>query len=296
MNPAHTPLIERFLSWAQNEENLRFAVIIGSQARTDRPADAYSDLDLMMLLRDPQPLLDSPAWLEQIGEPWLTFIECTGDNLGWERRALFAPGLDVDFAIFPLEMGQALASGDLPAGALDVFRRGYRILLDKENLAQPLTRLFEGLQQTDLPLAHPPSQAEFLQVVNDFWYHVLWSARHLKRGELWWGKSCVDGYLKALLLRMLEWHTWATRPGLDTWLRGRFLEQWAGPRAVLALQSCYAHYHRQDTWCALFATRDLFDWTSHEVALKWGFAYPEHGARQASALAEQVYSEEPQKR
>ena len=293
MNPAYVPLIDRFLLWAQAEDNLRFAMIIGSQARTERPADEFSDLDMMLLVRHPQPLLDSAAWLEQIGEPWLTFIERTGDNLGWERRALFAPGLDVDFALFPLEMGQVLASGNAPAGALDVFRRGYRILLDKENLTQPLTSLFENTWQPGVTQTQPPDAGEFAQVVNDFWYHVLWSARHLRRGELWWGKSGVDGYLKQLLLRMLEWHTQANRPGVDTWLRGRFLEQWADPRAVQALQACYAHYNSEDTWRALFATRDLFHWLSLEVAEKRGFSYPTAGAQNASALAEQIAPSKP---
>ena len=31
---------------------------------------------------------------------------------------------------------------------------------------------------------HQPSDAEFLGAVSDFWYHSLWSAKHLRRGEL----------------------------------------------------------------------------------------------------------------
>jgi hypothetical protein len=26
-------------------------------------------------------------------------------------------------------------------------------------------------------------------VVSDFWYHALWSAKHLRQGELWWAKE-----------------------------------------------------------------------------------------------------------
>jgi aminoglycoside 6-adenylyltransferase len=44
-------IIERFLAWAQHQADIRAAVIIGSQARVDRPADRWSDLDLLVVTR-----------------------------------------------------------------------------------------------------------------------------------------------------------------------------------------------------------------------------------------------------
>ena len=90
--------------------------------------------------------------------------------------------------------------------------------------------------QAQKPTPIPSSEAEYLNIVNDFWFHTVWTAKHLRRGELWWAKSCCDGYLKNLLLRMLEFHARATKgPDFDTWMSGRFLETWADPRAVAAL-------------------------------------------------------------
>ena len=39
-------LIESFTTWAAYEDNVRTAVIIGSRARSDHPADEWSDLDI----------------------------------------------------------------------------------------------------------------------------------------------------------------------------------------------------------------------------------------------------------
>jgi len=58
--------------------------------------------------------------------------------------------------------------------------------------------------------ASPPAPAEFLNAVNDFWYHAVWTAKKLRRGELWIAMSCLDSYMKRRLLQMIEWHARAT--------------------------------------------------------------------------------------
>jgi aminoglycoside 6-adenylyltransferase len=280
-------LVNKFVHWANEEDNIRAAVVIGSRARTDHPADEWGDLDLCIFVNDPQPYLQNTAWLEQVGVSWLTFLEPTSDGRSWERRALFEGGLDVDFAFIPMAMAQGMSSQGVPPDVMDIFRRGYRILLDKDGL--------EGFlrQERAHSLAYqPPSQQDFLEVVNDFWYHTVWTTKHLRRGELWWAKSCCDGYLKYRLQVMLEWHAHARGgPDTDTWMRGRFLEEWADPRAVASLRQTFAHYDAEDTWRALLATMDLFRWLSLETAEKWSFAYPNFGAERAAELVQKMFAE-----
>ena len=47
---AYKRLIKRFVKWAKTETNIRAAIIIGSRARVDHPADDWSDLDLLSSL------------------------------------------------------------------------------------------------------------------------------------------------------------------------------------------------------------------------------------------------------
>ncbi len=274
-------LIQNFVRFASSQEDIRLAFVLGSRARTDHPADVWSDLDILVVARDVRTYIDSAAWLNQVGKPWLTFIEVTGDGRSMERRALFDGGLDVDFALMPLEYLQSLAERGPDAGIADVFRRGVRLLVDKDNLLPDHARYAAAWQPPQ-----PPSEAEFLQVVNDFWYHTLWTAKHVRRGELWWGKSCCDGYLKNLLRQMLEWQARAARgANHDTWLRGRFLEEWADPQAVQQLPGAFAHYDEADVWRALAVTMDIFRRVSLEAAAILGYAYPTAGADYAAGLA-----------
>lgn len=278
-------LIASITHWAEQDPQVRAAVIVGSRARTDHPADAWSDLDVVLFVRDLQPYIATDQWVSAFGPVWLTFIERTGDGRSWERRALYAGGLDVDFALNPAEWLEGMARQDLDPATVDVLRRGTRALVDKDGwLAQALAK--------PVPLAAPfaqPSAGEFGNVVSDFWYHAQWSAKHLRRGELWWAKSGSDWHMKALLQQMLEWHAHATQAaGYDTWMRGRFLEEWADPRAVAQLSHCFAHFDAADIASALQATLSLFDWLAAETAQAWGYTYPLAGIAPTLALTQEL--------
>jgi aminoglycoside 6-adenylyltransferase len=285
---AYEHLIERFTRWAAAQDDIRAALIIGSRARVDdRPADEWSDLDIGMIVTQPDRYLASADWVENIGRPWLTFIEPTADGRGLERRVLFAGGLDVDFAVLPAAMIEQLAAHGVPPDVADALRRGMRLLLDKDGAFGRLS-----LPPAEQPAPQPPTEHEFLEVVNDFWYHAVWTAKHLRRGELWWAKSGCDGALKRLLLKMMEWHARATQGQQhDTWLRGRFLEEWVDPRVLPQLQRAFAHYDEADIWQALFATMDLFRWLAVETAEQLRYSYPTFGAERATELARQLFDE-----
>lgn len=283
---AYEDLIARFVRWAQTEDNIRAALIIGSRARTDHPADEWSDLDVVILANDPEPYWATADWLRHIGVPWLTFIEPLHNGRGFERRVLFEGGLDVDFVPSPVTFfRQMLDTGLLPDVA-DLLHRGVRFLVDKEGFAERLKQM-----PVVSALYRPPVEPEFLNLVHDFWYHTVWTAKKLRRGELWTAKFCCDGYLKQLLHRMLEWHTRARRgESTDTWMNGRFLEEWADARAVAALPAIFAHYDAPDVWRALLATMDLFHWLAFETAKTLGYPYPSSGEMHATETVRGLFN------
>ncbi len=276
-------LISRVSEWAEREEGIHAVFVFGSQARRDNPADEWSDLDLLLLADEPQFYIETVDWLQQIGEQWVSFLERTPDG-GFERRVLFEGGFDVDFIPESVDSFRKILAEGLPTILEDIFRRGFRILVDKDGLAARITAV---KRETAVPA--PDSEAEYLAITNDFWYHTVWTAKHLRRGELWWAKSCCDSYLKKLLLSMLERHARAARgKEFDTWMRGRFLEEWADPRAVAALPQIFAHYDEPDVWRALLATMDLFRWLAVETAEYLGYAYPSSGDEHCTNLVQQL--------
>jgi aminoglycoside 6-adenylyltransferase len=277
---AYEQLLERFVAWAQTQPDIHAAVVLGSRARTDHPADDWSDLDLLVVISDPDRLLSQIDWLAHLGTPWVTFLEGTAVGGLAERRVLFEGGLEVDFSPVPLALVRQFAASGLPPEVAGIFRRGVRVALDKDGLAGRLV-----VMPGEPPAPQPPTRDEFLNLVNDFWYHAVWSAKKLRRGELWTAKSCCDSYMKRLLLALLEWHARAANGwGGDTWHNGRFLEEWADPRAVAGLRTAFAHYDEADVGRALLATMELFRWLATETAERLGHPYPASADEHATAL------------
>jgi len=289
---AYDALIARLVRWAQDQEDVRAVIVLGSRGRTDQPADEWSDLDVSLFVHDPGRYLSNADWVQVLDRPWVSFVERTADGSGWERRVLFEGGLDVDLVLIPVDRVEQMARQGISVDSADPIRRGVRVLLDKD-------RLLEGLAALPGPEPiRPPSQVEFLQLVNDFWYHTVWTAKKLRRGELWTAKSCADNYMKWRLLSLIEWHARATKGwDLDTWHQGRFLEQWADPRIVKQLHDAFAHYEESDVWRALWATMDLFRWVAGETAARLGYEYPaaaeEYSTELVRELAEKCWPGPP---
>jgi aminoglycoside 6-adenylyltransferase len=196
--------VEGFLAdvsrWAREEPAVRAALLVGSQAREDTPADEWSDVDVALFVEDPGRFAGDASWLSAFGEPELTFVEATAVGGELERRVLFADGLEVDFALFPATGVSALVAD---AEAAAVIERGYQVLHDEL-----------GLEQAR--------------------YHALWTAKKLRRGESLTARGCLECVLKPLLLELAREHAHRRDPAADTWHRSRFVERWADPRVVAA--------------------------------------------------------------
>lgn len=266
-------LIKRFTAWAEHVSDIRAAIVVGSRARTDVPADEWADLDIIVVTQNPDYYVLTCEWIQNIGTPLLTFLEPSvrGDEV--ERRVLFEGMLDVDFPIIPEERVRQLLKEippDVAAQLADTFGRGVRVLVDKDGvIAQLVSRI-----PSDKPVSFPPEKQEFHEVISDFLYHAVWTAKHLRRGELWWAKGGCDSHMKWCLLRMAEWHARAVygEPH-DTWFRGRFLEKWAYPRVVKGLKNAFAYYNEKDVKRALLVTMDLFRWVATETGKNLGYPY-----------------------
>ena len=247
--------------WARAQEDVRAAVVIGSQARHEAPADRWSDLDVVLFLDEPERLASDASWIESFGTPVLSFLERAPVSGQVERRVLYDDGQDVDFVLLDASAWREVMAEPDPAAVL---ARGYRVLHDELGISVALAELTSPAEP------EPPDAAALSELANDFWYHALWTARKLRRGEVFTAIGCLDGYLKARLVTLLEWHARALDPSADTWHGGRFLEHWADPGALAALERAYAHYDLRDVARALWETIDLWQGLEEETARRLG--------------------------
>jgi len=260
--------IDRFIDWAKLQSDVRAIVLVGSNSRRDHPADEWSDIDIILIASTPKPYLDSIDWLASFGKLLFSIVERTATGEAWVRRVLFESGLDADFIVLsPLSVRQNFPG--IPV-IIEILQRGRQVLMDKDGLFSSWPD-----EVSSRFVIRPPSPQEFMEVVNDFWFHTVWTAKKLRRGELWVATTCNNGYMKRLLLQMMEWHAQATQESeRDTWFDGRFIEQWGSPQVVRELPKIIAHYDDEDVWRALMASMELFQQIASKTAEHWQYIYP----------------------
>jgi aminoglycoside 6-adenylyltransferase len=247
--------------WARVRDDVRAAIVVGSRARSDTPADRWSDLDVGLFLDDPVVLVEDAGWVAEFGSPVLTFLEESAVSGVVERRVLYAGGEDVDFVLVPASAWRELAASP---GARALLSRGYRVLHDELGIEAELGEV----AQPGPPSA--PDQAAFTELGSDFWFHALWAARKLRRGEVYTALGCLDRLLLSNLVALLRWHALSLDPSVDTWHGTRFVERWADPGALAALETAVPGYDVRDVARGLWATMDLYQGLEEETARRLG--------------------------
>ena len=265
---AYAYLEQQFSDWASTQPAIQAVIIVGSQARSDHPADEWSDLDLIVFASDATSYLGDSAWLNTFG----TVIAAVSNSFGQHDRewiALYADGGKLDVAFLSIDP----AATPTLQTMLDVFpypnvlQRGVRVLLDK-------TRPSIELHLPKIEAPQLPSPAEFTILLNHMWLDAIKAAKFIRRNDLWRAKQLCDGEMKQHLLMMLEWQA-AMQPGVrDIWYDGRFLNEWADPQALTELPATFAAYEAADLQRASFATLDLFRRLAHHVSIQLGYTYP----------------------
>lgn len=264
-------IINKLVEWATRHEDIRALVLIGSRARTNDPADEWSDLDVLVIAQDISVYVQTTDWIRAFGKPLLTFTETAFDG-SVERRVLYEGFMDVDFALSdPDGFRRELKLDAVRA----IFRRGYRVLLDKDEW-QALIQ-----QQCGASQDHALSRDEIANEIQDYWYHCVWLTKKVQRGELWTAVRCLNVYMQAKLLRMIEISSrLAHEDGVDTWHNGRFLEKWADTVIIGRLKGCFADYDLPALKRALRKHMNLYHDLALDVAVKLDIPYPNEARQQ----------------
>ena len=149
---------------------------------------------------------------------------------------------------------------------------GYRVLLDKDRLMEgsvpPTNSEFDTSQ---------PTQAEFSETVNTFWWDITYVAKCLVRDEFYFAKHMLDVSLHHDLLgKVISWHigmdsNWKSNPGVN----GRWFKRQIDPGVWADIETTFAGADPQDNWRAMYQTAKVFSRLATEIASRLGYPYPE---------------------
>jgi aminoglycoside 6-adenylyltransferase len=278
-------VIRRLLLWAGEQDAVRAMLITSTRAVPNAVVDALSDYDIVLVVRDIQPLVADRSWIGDFGEVLVAYWDPTDvDSVtGVEQTGnvvQYADGLKIDFSLWPVAHLERIArSPSLPA-ELDA---GYRVLADKDGLTSEL----QAPTWTGYIPARP-DEATYLLNVNDFFVGPPYVAKCLLRDELLPAKWCLDYDMRDVYLRpMLEWrvecdHDWSIPVGA----LGKGLKRRLPPAIWTELEASYAGAAIDDNWESLFRTIALYRRVAREVATNLGYTYPEDLDRSVTEFAQ----------
>jgi aminoglycoside 6-adenylyltransferase len=260
-------LEHRFSEWALTQPLIEAVIVVGSRARSNHPADEWSDLDLVVFARDTSYYLNEAAWLNELGPVRIAIAHSFGKN-DREWLALYEEGIKLDIAVLSIAATAHTLQEMLDAFPYPVVvQRGVRVIVDKTDSST-------ALRLPELTIPQPPDQAEFTALINRMWLDSIKTAKFIRRADLWRAKQLCDGELKQYLLALLEWQAAVHPDRRDIWYDGRFLSEWADPLALAKLPETFARYEAGDVRRALLATLDLGRRLAQEIANRLSYAYP----------------------
>jgi aminoglycoside 6-adenylyltransferase len=188
---------------------------------------------------------------------------------------LFTDGNRIDLTLFPI-------------ARLSEFKRDSLsvLLLDKDDVVGP----FPAPSESEY-IPRPPSAREFFDCCNEFWWVCPYVAKGLWREEIVYAKYMLDQVVREQLRKMLAWHV-----GVETqFLRnpgsyGKHFQRYLEPELWTMLEKTYADADYDHTWEALFMMCELFRVMSKQIAVHFGFDYPQRDDENVSAHLRHVRS------
>lgn len=265
-------IIDQLKQWAEHQDSVRAMLLTSTRANPSAVVDAFSDYDVILVVRDIHPFFDDRRWLDDFGDVLVTYWDPIhlAPDYGIEQVTnviQYADGFRIDFTLWPIELLRRIIESKMLPASLDA---GYTVLIDKDHLT-------DGLESPTYSayIPKPPTEETYRKVIEDFFSDVPYVAKCLCRDELLPAKWCLDFDMKHVFLRqMLEWHMeldydWSEPAGN----LGKGLKKKLPAEIWSKLERTYVGADINDNWEALFGTMSLFREVGIDVAEGLGFVY-----------------------
>jgi aminoglycoside 6-adenylyltransferase len=267
---ASDTLIDKITAFAQADPDIR-AVILEGSLTVGSQVDELSDYDVDIFASNYEKYLTDDAWMSQFGQVLVYQKEQIQfyDAVVPSRLVVYQGSPRIDFSFwYPRQLAEIVEG----AKEYESYKNGYRILVDKDRLAEQLKP-----PSGDGFVISKPSRNEFLQTIYDFWFEAYCVAKYLNRRDLWYAKLIENRYIKDHLFKMILWdhqaeNDWTLDPLIHK--EGKRFEKWASPEIIGAVSKCFSAYRVDDTWGSLFAMVGLFTRLARRTSSYLHIIYP----------------------
>jgi len=256
------------LDKARDDERIRAVLLNGSRANKKIEPDALQDFDIVYLVNDMESFLKDHSWTTIFGGirirqmPALMEIGHSDNDrkpVSFSYLMLFMDGNRIDLTLFPMNKFETAFVPD----SLTV------VWLDKDDI-------FKNLPAPDDSdyLIKQPTQKEFTDVCNEFWWLCTYVSKGLLRNEIIYAKALMEKQVRQMFMRVLSWnigvHSSFT---VSLGKEGKYLQKYLPGKKYKLVLKTYSGFKKDKIWKSLFLMADLFAEFAIEVAEKLQYNY-----------------------
>ncbi|QHT69932.1 aminoglycoside 6-adenylyltransferase [Rhodocytophaga rosea] len=252
------------LQVARQDERIRAVVLNGSRANPNARKDVFQDFDIVYVVNQLDTFLMDHSWVNIFGERLIMQMPdqmCFGekDEHSFAYLMLFTDGNRIDLTLFPVEKLTTHFKHD----SLTI------VLLDKDHLFENLP-----LPSEKDYLIQAPSQQEFTDVCNEFWWVSTYVVKGLCRNEITYARNMLEIPVRDMFFKMIEWHIGIhTSFSVTFGKAGKKMKEQVEPELYEKILTTYPDANPDNIWKALLVMTALFKDMAKEIERKMNFTY-----------------------
>ncbi|WP_221567930.1 aminoglycoside 6-adenylyltransferase [Alkalihalobacillus sp. TS-13] len=273
-------MMDLILGKAKKDERIRAVVLNGSRANPNVSKDIFQDYDIVYFVNDIQSFTKDHSWVDYFGERIMMQmpedkVMPPAENDGkFAYLMQFMDGNRIDLTLIPVDKMEELVNWD----SLSIK------LLDKDDIVGELP----PSDDRDYHIKQP-SEKEFADTCNEFWWICMNISKGLWREELSYVMFMYEQINRNVLVRMIEWNI-----GIETDFNisagkfGKDFKDLLNQKDWQAFVATYSGPDYENIWDSLFMMCELFRKKAIHVADHFGYEYSYDDDKKVSEYLKRV--------
>ena len=271
---------------ARDDDRIRAVLLNGSRANFKICPDKYQDFDVVYIVDDVTGFISDMGWTNVFGDKLIWQLPeemVVGAKNGEKNEAfsllmLFTDGSRIDLTLLP----KHTIGSNYKADSLTM------VWLDKDNMFSQIT----SANDSDY-LVRKPTEKEFLDTCNEFWWVSTYVAKGLVRKQIIYAKEMLETVVRPMFMCVITWHIGTrTNFSVSVGKGGKFMNDLLLPDLYNRILQTYSDQILENNWTALLLMTNIFGQLARAVAASLGYNYAIAEEKNVTAYLEQLYREQ----
>ncbi|MEC4076949.1 aminoglycoside 6-adenylyltransferase [Myroides odoratimimus] len=246
-----SPLQTEILQLAKQDDRIRAVILNGSRANSMVTPDQYQDYDIIYMVTDIESIKKEGIVYKTFGQPALQQLpddmhlgnEEGIPSISYAYLMIYEDGSRLDLTLFPVDQLKQYKKNSLSI-----------VWLDKDGIFKDIP------ESSDIDYhAQRPTQREFTEVCNEFWWCSTNVAKGLAREERVYAKDMMESVVRPMFLQLLAWKIGSEHHfNVSIGKSGKFIKNYLSDEDYNKVLRTYSNANIQNTWEAFHTMTTFF--------------------------------------